>query len=148
MPARIGYRTAELGESGPRRARRGPGQGAGNVTNRTIHGYIGESLRVRGQLTGSGDMVIDGRFDGDIDVDGTIEVGPTGLLDSPTRADTVILRGLLEGSVHAASAVVIEAGGRLLGDVHAERVSLSDGGALEGAVIMDFDLPADFTESA
>ncbi len=144
MPARIGYRTAQRRSP----AAASPNHGAGNVTIRTIPGYIGESLRVRGKLTGAGDMVIDGRFDGDIDVDGTIEVGATGLLASPVAAGAVVVRGFLEGSVRAASSVAIEPGGRLLGDVRADRVSLADGGHLEGSVIMDFDLPADLSESA
>ncbi len=125
------------------------------MTNRTIPGYIGESLRVRGTITGVGDMVIDGRFDGGIDVDGSIEVGPTGLVASPQGgsedvviATSVAVRGVLEGSVRASASVAIETGGRLLGDVRADRVALADGGLLEGSVIMDFDLPADLSESA
>jgi cytoskeletal protein CcmA (bactofilin family) len=116
------------------------------VTHRSIPGYIGKGLRVRGQLTGAGDMVIDGRFEGEIKVDGTIEVGVDGASSSPIEAGSVVVQGALEGAVCAADAVAIHPGARLVGDVRAKRVSLSDGAYLEGAVIMDFDLPADFSE--
>jgi cytoskeletal protein CcmA (bactofilin family) len=116
------------------------------VTNRSIPGYIGKGLRVRGKLTGAGDLIIDGRFEGEIKVDGTIEVGADGAAGAPVEAGSVVVQGVLEGAVRADDAVAIQPGGRLLGDVRASRVSLSDGAYLEGSVIMDFDLPADFSE--
>jgi cytoskeletal protein CcmA (bactofilin family) len=118
------------------------------VTNRSIPGYIGRGLRVRGSLLGAGDLIIDGRFEGEIKVDGTIEVGADGTVCSPVEAGSVVVQGLLEGAVLAGASVAIHPGGRLLGDVRADRVALSDGAYLEGAVIMDFDLPAELSERA
>jgi cytoskeletal protein CcmA (bactofilin family) len=118
------------------------------VTNRSIPGYIGKGLRIRGHLAGAGDLIIDGRFEGEINVDGTIDVGADGVLSAPVEATSVIVQGLLEGAVRVGDALSIHPGGRLLGDVRANRVSLQDGAYLEGSVTMDFDLPADLSESA
>jgi len=43
--------------------------------------------------------------------------------------------------VTAAGAVAVRPGGRLVGDVRARRIAIDDGGALEGGIEMDFDLP-------
>jgi cytoskeletal protein CcmA (bactofilin family) len=104
-------------------------------------GYLGPGLLVRGKLTGEGDLTIDGRFDGELDVTGDVQVGERGVVSAPVRAGSLTVSGDLKGDVSAAGAVAVRDGGRIVGDVRAQRVSIDDGGALHGGVEMDFDLP-------
>lgn len=116
------------------------------MTDTSARGYIGASLVVRGRLEGEGELEIDGKLEGDLNIAGEISIGKTGELLAPVEAERVVVAGLIRGDVRATESVRIRAGGRLEGDVHALRVSLEDGGALIGAIDMDFELPPELME--
>ncbi len=116
---------------------------AENVTLRSTTGYIGPELTVRGRLSGEGDIVVDGSFEGEVSLKGQVVVGASGRTRAPVIARHVIVEGRLEGDVRAGEVVVRE-GGCLVGDVCAPRIGLDDGGTLLGTVEMQVDLPEDF----
>lgn len=111
------------------------------MTDRSTAGYIGPGLVVRGRLSGEGALHIDGRFEGTMEVQGNVEIGADGVVESPVGAGRVTIAGSVRGNVDASEAVVIQMGGRVEGDVYAKRVAIDDGGALHGSIHMDFDLP-------
>lgn len=104
-------------------------------------GYLGQGLVVRGKLTGAGDVTIEGRFEGEVDVAGEVSVGENGVVSAPLHVGGLTVSGDVKGDVVATGAVKVCDGGRILGDVRAHRVSIDDGGALHGGVEMDFELP-------
>lgn len=112
------------------------------MTARRLDGTIGPDLVVHGKLDGKSDLRIDGIFEGEIDVDGTIAVGPEGSVTAPLTVSSLEVEGEVRGPVDASDAVVIRTGGRLLGDVRARRIAIDDGGSLQGGIDMDFDLEA------
>lgn len=102
-------------------------------------GRLGPGLVARGRLTGRGTLVIEGRVEGEVDLDGRYELAATGESFGPVRAREVVVAGELRGAVDA-GAVLVQVGGRLVGDVRAAEVGIDDGGALHGAVDMAVDL--------
>lgn len=104
-------------------------------------GYFGPGLVVRGKLTGEGDLTIDGRFEGGLELTGDVHIGEHSVVNAPVRAGALTVSGDVKGDVVAAGAVAVRDGGRIVGDVRAQRVSIDDGGALHGGVEMDFELP-------
>ena len=115
------------------------------MTSRRLDGSIGPDLVVHGKLGGKSDLRIDGIFEGEIDLDGTVSVGPDGAIIAPIRVGSLEIEGEVRGDVSAAGAVTVRAGGRLLGDVKARRIAVDDGGSLQGGIDMEFDLAADGT---
>lgn len=111
------------------------------MTDRSTAGYIGPGLVVRGRLSGEGALHVDGRFEGTMELEGNVEIGAGGVVESPVGAGRVTVAGLLRGDISATEAVAIQPGGRVEGDVRANRVAIDDGGALHGCIHMDFDLP-------
>ncbi|MCB9591814.1 MAG: polymer-forming cytoskeletal protein [Sandaracinaceae bacterium] len=109
------------------------------MTGRRLDGTIGPDLVVHGKLDGKSDLRIDGIFEGEIDVDGTIAVGPDGSVTAPLRVSALEIEGEVRGDVTASGGVSVRAGGRLVGDVRARRIAIDDGGSLQGGIEMDFD---------
>jgi len=105
-----------------------------------VPGYLGPQLAVRGRLSGTGHVTIDGAFEGEIEVAGHVAIGAGAHVRAPIRARAVAVAGHVEGAVSAVD-VHVRAGGQLAGDVRAQSVGLDDGGALLGMVEMDFELP-------
>lgn len=104
---------------------------------------IGKSTRVRGRVSGDGDLVIEGNVEGDISIRGDLVLGDGAHATSTIEADAVTLRGELDGDVRARGIVRIEAGARVRGDMQGESVALEEGAELVGRLDAAFDLPAE-----
>jgi len=111
------------------------------VSSRRLDGTIGPDLVVHGRLSGKSDLRIEGIFEGEIDIDGTVSVGPDGAVRAPIQVGSIEIEGEVHGDVTARGAVALRPGGRLLGDVRARAVGIDDGASLQGGIDMDFELP-------
>ena len=109
---------------------------------------IGKTTRVRGRVSGDGDLVVEGLVDGTIAVQGDLTIAEGGRVTSDVEAAAVTLRGELEGDVKASGLVRIEAGARLRGDITADAFALEEGAELVGRIDAQFDLPSELGPAA
>ncbi|TPV92660.1 MAG: polymer-forming cytoskeletal protein [Myxococcales bacterium FL481] len=114
--------------------------------NRNPSPVIGAGVRVRGNITGAEDLVVDGRVEGRIDLRGSLTVEREGVVEADIDAETVTVRGEVAGDVVASGAVHVLAGARVRGQVRAPRVSLADGARVDGGVDMHVELPSELTD--
>jgi len=102
---------------------------AGNV--------VGAGLIVEGEFTTDEDVVIEGTVRGTLTTAESLSIGGDGVVEADLRALSVVLAGQVTGNVTANSRVDIQAGGRLIGDVKAGRLTIADGASFRGNVDMD-----------
>jgi cytoskeletal protein CcmA (bactofilin family) len=102
---------------------------------------IGRTTRVRGRVSGDGDLVIEGNVEGDITMRGDLTIAEGGRATSTIEAASVTLRGELDGDVRVSGMIRIEAGARVRGDMLGESVSLEEGAELVGRLDSAFELP-------
>ncbi len=95
---------------------------------------IAHGARVRGQVSGAEDVVVDGRIDGGIKLEGSLHVREGGVVVAQVAALDVHIAGILVGDVIANGAVTIAPKGKLVGDVKAGRIVIAVGGAMRGHV--------------
>lgn len=79
--------------------------------------FIASGAIFEGTLTLKGDFRIDTEFRGELETDGTITVGPQGSVVGSIRAREVVIRGAVVGNVHAPRQLIVEASGKLHGDI-------------------------------
>jgi cytoskeletal protein CcmA (bactofilin family) len=96
-------------------------------------GYIGPDLLYRGQLLGRGDVRIEGRFEGDIDISGVLTVGAFADVRATVKAVSVSVAGKVLGDVEATALVEVHDGGVIDGDVDAPHVTVDEGGKIVGS---------------
>ncbi len=111
------------------------------MTTRSVPGYIGPQLAIRGRISGDGQLVVDGQIEGDVQIEGTLTVGASGHVVGVIAAGAVDVAGRLRGPVSAFGEVLVRDGGQVDGDVRAPRIGIDDGGSLHGGIDMDFELP-------
>jgi cytoskeletal protein CcmA (bactofilin family) len=104
---------------------------------------IGRSTRVRGRVSGEGDLVIEGSLEGDVTLRGDLTIAEGGRATSTIEATAVTLCGELDGDVRASGAVRVEAGARVHGDVSGESVSIEEGAEFVGRLELAFEMPAE-----
>src|SRR4051812_25384778 len=104
---------------------------------------IGRSTRVRGRVSGDGDLRIDGSVEGDITISGDLVVAEGARATSNVSAAAVTVGGELEGDIRASGLVAIAAGARVHGDIQGDLVAIDDGAEYVGRLSADFELPAE-----
>ncbi|MGA2671612.1 MAG: polymer-forming cytoskeletal protein [Terracidiphilus sp.] len=96
---------------------------------------IGKGLRVKGKITGSESLFIDGSIEGSIDLPGSrVTVGPNGEVAATIAAGDIVVLGKVCGNIVASNRVEIRAQGLLTGDVTAARLCIEEGAVLRGRI--------------
>ena len=103
---------------------------------------IGKSLVVKGEVSGSESLYIDGKVEGTINLPGNrVTVGRNGQVAANILAREVVVLGKVRGNVNASDRVDIRSEGSLTGDVAAARISIEDGAYFKGGI--DIRKPGD-----
>jgi len=111
------------------------------TTNSTEQATIGKSLIIKGEVTGSEALYIDGRVEGSINLAGNrVTVGRNGVVSASIAAREVVVIGKVKGNVTASDRVDIRSEGSLTGDVIAQRISIEEGAYFKGGI--DIQKPA------
>jgi cytoskeletal protein CcmA (bactofilin family) len=96
---------------------------------------IGKSLTIKGEVTGSESLYIDGDIEGDITFPGCrVTVGRDAQVSANISAREVVVLGRIRGNIHASDRVDIRSGASLTGDVTAYRINIGDGACLKGGI--------------
>ncbi len=101
----------------------------------TEQATIGRSLVIKGEVTGSESLFIDGRIEGTVNfADHRVTVGRNGQVAANINAKEVVIMGKVNGNVTCTDRVDIRSEGSLTGDVITHRISVEDGAVLTGSV--------------
>lgn len=112
------------------------------TSNESIN-IIGRGIVIRGSLSGGGDVVVEGRVEGQIQLKNHLTIESTGKVEADVRAEELTINGECSGNLDAASRVAINAAARVDGDIKAPRVVIEDGAIFNGTIEMDVKLPDD-----
>ena len=96
---------------------------------------IGKSVVIKGELSGSEDLYLDGQVEGSIALKGnSLTVGPNGSVKASVEAKGVVVQGKLEGNVQASDRVELRKSAVVTGDIATQRISIEEGAYLKGKV--------------
>ena len=99
--------------------------------------YIGKSLVIKGELSGSEPIHIEGRVEGPISLrDCHVNIGRDAVVTSNVEAGDIVVRGTLQGNAKVVDRVEVHSGGSMTGDVAAGRISIECGAYFKGTVDM------------
>ncbi|MCI9352147.1 MAG: polymer-forming cytoskeletal protein [Lawsonibacter sp.] len=102
------------------------------ANNNTI---IAQGITFTGMIRGEGNVQIEGRLEGEIDLNGGVTVAASGLVKGPIAADAVRVAGNVEGSITARDHLCLERTGAIHGDV-ATASLIVENGRLDGSSTM------------
>jgi cytoskeletal protein CcmA (bactofilin family) len=108
---------------------------AGPPINTQEQATLGKSLVIKGEVTGSESLYIDGRVEGSINLPGNrVTVGRNGVVAANISAREIVVLGKVRGNMTASDRVDIRGEGSLTGDVIAQRISIEDGAYFKGGI--------------
>jgi cytoskeletal protein CcmA (bactofilin family) len=97
--------------------------------------HIGKSVVIKGELSGSEDLYVDGNVEGTIELNNnSLIVGPNGIVKASVSAKGVVIQGKVDGTVKASERVELRKTAVMSGDVIAQRVAIEEGAFFHGKI--------------
>jgi cytoskeletal protein CcmA (bactofilin family) len=98
-------------------------------------GHLTISHTIRGEITGSEDLYVDGEIEGKVHLeDAKIVIGPNGRLTADVDAREILVLGKIKGNLHGRDSVTIGRTGHVIGDVITRYISVEDGAQVQGSL--------------
>jgi cytoskeletal protein CcmA (bactofilin family) len=99
--------------------------------------HIGKSVVIKGELSGSEDLTIEGQVDGKIELrQNVLTIGPNGKIKAQIFAKSVVVQGEVTGNITASEKVDIRDNGSVDGDITAPKVAIAEGAHFRGSIDM------------
>ena len=96
---------------------------------------IGRTLKIKGEISGSEALYIDGCIEGKINMtDSRVTIGRNGKVDASIVAREIVVMGKVTGNLECSDRVDIRSEGSVTGDVSCSRISVEDGAVLKGGI--------------
>lgn len=94
---------------------------------------LGRSVFIRGELSGSEDIYVDGQVEGTIQLSGnSLTIGPNGRIRANITAKNVTVNGSVEGNIEAGERTDLRKSAVVKGDVHTRRIAIEEGAYFTG----------------
>jgi cytoskeletal protein CcmA (bactofilin family) len=101
-----------------------------------IETLIGQQCYVIGSLNVSGLLKIDGSIDGDLICEDDLILGASGHIKGNTVCNNAYIHGVINGDISRKSTLNIESSGKVKGDILVKKLTISEGGLLDGKCTM------------
>jgi cytoskeletal protein CcmA (bactofilin family) len=99
---------------------------------------LGPSLHVKGEISGSEDLHIDGSVEGLITLeDRKLTVGPSSKVTADVVAREIVVYGSVKGNLRARDRIEIKKDGSVVGDLTTARIMIEDGAYFKGSIEID-----------
>src|SRR5262245_17705896 len=98
-----------------------------NGTPNQPKNVLNSEVEIKGNLKFSGELTFDGKVDGEIQTDGTLHLGDSAIINGNINAQTVVLRGKINGNIVAKDKIEIKAKTELFGDIRASKLAIEEG---------------------
>ena len=97
---------------------------------------IGPTILIKGKLKVDEELIVKGRIEAEISSTNALIIENSGVVKANIRVKSANIRGVLVGNITAEERVEIASDGRVVGDLLAPRIILSDGAAFRGSIDM------------
>ena len=99
---------------------------------------IGPSISIRGEITGEGDLTVQGQVEGIIDFKkNNVTIGRTGRIKADINGRSITIEGEVEGNLLGEKKIVLRPSGRVRGDMRAPAINLEEGAKFKGNIAME-----------
>ena len=120
----------------PGSSRYKPTSATGTSNARSV---IGPTLVIKGEITAEEDLLVLGTIEGSIEHDQTLTVHAQGTVRAAIKAREVIVEGTIEGDVFGTRRIKVCDTGRVIGNVVAPTVGVTEGAVFKGMIDMESD---------
>jgi cytoskeletal protein CcmA (bactofilin family) len=101
----------------------------------TEFAHIGKSVVIKGELSGSEDLFVDGVVEGTIELrSNNLVIGPNGQVKGSLHAKGIVVQGKLDGDIRASQRAELRKSAVVVGDIFTQRIAIEEGAYFKGKV--------------
>jgi cytoskeletal protein CcmA (bactofilin family) len=109
---------------------------------------IANGVRVEGDFSSQGDVLIEGEVHGNVSTSGMLTVGPAAKLKADVKAEKAVIAGTVEGNLTIASHLDLKSTACLMGDLTCETATVESGAAMNGRAMIGSKASQPFASKA
>lgn len=98
---------------------------------------IGESIKVKGNFSGQGNIIVDGSLEGSLKTKGSVMIGPKAKISANIEAQELTINGQIIGNLNIKDCLYVGKTAVINGDVECSQISIEKGGILNGRCSMN-----------
>jgi cytoskeletal protein CcmA (bactofilin family) len=103
-----------------------------NESDMTMNGsgsknVLSSDVEINGTLKFAGELTFEGKLEGDIVSDGTLQLGDSTVINGNVNVNSVVVRGKVNGNITAKDKIEIKAKAELFGDIKASKLAIEEG---------------------
>ena len=98
-----------------------------STTGNASKNVLNSDVEIKGNIKFSGELTFDGKLDGEIHTDGTLTLGDGAVVNGNINAQSVVVRGKINGNINAKEKIEIKAKAELFGDIRATKLVVEEG---------------------
>ena len=95
---------------------------------------LGSDVEIKGTLKFTGELTFEGKLEGEIHTDGTLNLGDSAIINGNIDVQSVVVRGKVNGNITAKEKVDIKTKAELFGDVRAAKLAIEEGVTFVGKI--------------
>ncbi|AFV01411.1 hypothetical protein UNSWDHB_26 [Dehalobacter sp. UNSWDHB] len=103
-----------------------------NISTNTNITYIAEDCELKGSLVSSGNIRIDGKLEGTVEVGGDLIIGQSASVKANISAATATITGVVCGNIKVGDLLELSPTSRLYGDITARQLKIDQGAIFVG----------------
>ena len=101
-----------------------------------ITAYLGPDVHIEGKLSFQNSVLIEGRFNGEIESGGSLIIGENAEVDAQITTKTIAIKGKVKGSIQASERVELQGNGELQGDIVTPSLQMDETVIFQGSCSM------------
>jgi cytoskeletal protein CcmA (bactofilin family) len=109
---------------------------------------IGKSVVIKGDISGGGSLYLDGELEGNVELNGSLTVGPQGRVRANMQARSIVVQGRVEGDLYGLEHAELKKSATVVGDIYTPCIAIEDGMSLTGSVHVNKEIPRPQTKKA
>jgi cytoskeletal protein CcmA (bactofilin family) len=98
-----------------------------NMSPNAQKNVLSSDVEIKGNLKFSGELTFDGKLDGEINTDGVLNLGDSAIVNGNINAQSVVVRGKVNGNIQAKEKIEIKTKTELFGDIRATKLTVEEG---------------------
>jgi cytoskeletal protein CcmA (bactofilin family) len=100
---------------------------ADNMNTGSSKNVLNSDVEIKGNIKFAGELTMDGKLDGEIHTDGTLQLGDGAVINGNINAQAVVIRGKVHGNVTVKDKIEIKSKAELFGDIRASKLVIEEG---------------------
>ena len=98
-----------------------------NITSTPSKNALTADVEIKGNLRFSGELTLEGKMEGEVNSDGTLILGETGIVHGNVNVNTIVIRGKINGNIAAKDKIEIKSKAEVFGDIRATKLAIEEG---------------------